>query len=362
MGIRLKFTLITSVLIIVVMSAVGYIMITKVYGSLENEIMRKGSALAGNFAANSREMLLTKDEMMLGVTIDQLANANPDGYAMVLDVNGRLIAHSDKKIRKNTAFNITPADKNALTANRQLMQETGDMYDITIPVIVKNTKIAVIRMGFPKSETMLTVRKVGKTIILLSVAALAGGIILSWFVVGVSLAPVEKLIHGARKVGEGDLNYRINVRSHDEIGRLAETFNEMTMKLKYTQEELKQKIEDMSALFELARKLNFTLDVYNIGTAIMGTVQSQMNAKFVVFYFVKEDDETKMLPLLSTDRENMPQVSFSPDERFITCLAADITVRSLEEMRESFKDDKGLEKLEKIGAHTCAPLMVKEKI
>ena len=56
------------------------------------------------------------------------------------------------------------------------------------------------------------------------------------FIIGSSTAkklstPLRKLIAGTKIVGSGNLNYRIDIRSKDEIGLLANSFNKMTQDL-----------------------------------------------------------------------------------------------------------------------------------
>jgi two-component system NtrC family sensor kinase len=52
------------------------------------------------------------------------------------------------------------------------------------------------------------------------------------------LRPVRELVEGTRQVALGDLNYRIPVRSADEVGELAASFNDMTDALGKAQGEL----------------------------------------------------------------------------------------------------------------------------
>ena len=40
--------------------------------------------------------------------------------------------------------------------------------------------------------------------------------------------PVKELIDGTHRVADGDLDYRLPVRSDDELGDLARSFNKMT--------------------------------------------------------------------------------------------------------------------------------------
>jgi len=56
-----------------------------------------------------------------------------------------------------------------------------------------------------------------------------------WIVVNI---PVRKLTLGTQEIIKGNLDYRISVRSNDEIGRLASSFNQMTDELKRAHDEL----------------------------------------------------------------------------------------------------------------------------
>jgi two-component system NtrC family sensor kinase len=58
-----------------------------------------------------------------------------------------------------------------------------------------------------------------------------------WIVVNI---PVRKLTLGTQEITKGNLNYRIAVKSRDEIGRLAESFNQMAEELMRARNELTQ--------------------------------------------------------------------------------------------------------------------------
>ena len=65
-----------------------------------------------------------------------------------------------------------------------------------------------------------------------TVAALVLGAILSVvFIWRAVYRPVQELIAGTHRVAGGDLNYRLPVRSNDELGDLASSFNKMTQEL-----------------------------------------------------------------------------------------------------------------------------------
>jgi two-component system NtrC family sensor kinase len=70
----------------------------------------------------------------------------------------------------------------------------------------------------------------------LAVALISGiSVVFIWLVVH---RPIRELIVGTRKVAQGDLSHRLPVRSQDELGALAASFNKMTVDLAAAHAEL----------------------------------------------------------------------------------------------------------------------------
>lgn len=95
--------------------------------------------------------------------------------------------------------------------------------DITLSLARVDEEIA--------ASTRRTLAFAAATIVLL--ALILAGIVRRGVV-----APVRELVEGTRRVAQGDLHYRIPVRSLDEVGALAESFNRMTEALGKAQAEL----------------------------------------------------------------------------------------------------------------------------
>lgn len=70
--------------------------------------------------------------------------------------------------------------------------------------------------------------------LLLVVGGLIGGIVFSFNISD----PVRQLLQATKRISSGDLTHQAQVRSRDEIGELAESFNQMTLDLKTYQEQL----------------------------------------------------------------------------------------------------------------------------
>jgi signal transduction histidine kinase len=66
-----------------------------------------------------------------------------------------------------------------------------------------------------------------RSLIMAGGAAGLAGILLVGMFTRQALAPVRGLTGAARRLGKGDLSYRVPENHHDEVGQLAKTFNEM---------------------------------------------------------------------------------------------------------------------------------------
>ena len=58
------------------------------------------------------------------------------------------------------------------------------------------------------------------------------------------VVPIRALAAGAARIGGGDLDHRIEVKSGDEVESLADSFNEMGGRLKESYATLEHKVED----------------------------------------------------------------------------------------------------------------------
>jgi len=79
-----------------------------------------------------------------------------------------------------------------------------------------------------------------RLIVLTLVVIAAVSVLIYWLTGRLVLHPVNKLIQATHRVAEGELNYSIPIDQKDEIGRLAQSFNDMTRKLQDAQRQLFQ--------------------------------------------------------------------------------------------------------------------------
>jgi len=69
------------------------------------------------------------------------------------------------------------------------------------------------------------------TMIMATILALVGGILIAIFIHFFVRRPVKQMISGTRKITAGELNMQLSIHSNNELGELAQSFNRMTASL-----------------------------------------------------------------------------------------------------------------------------------
>jgi two-component system, OmpR family, phosphate regulon sensor histidine kinase PhoR len=100
--------------------------------------------------------------------------------------------------------------------------------------------VQFIRVAISSREVDESVREIRLKTILAGLVVLVIGIIASRFLARQIAKPIVEIGEIIRKIQEGDLDQKLPVQSHDEIGRLSLLINNMTEKLKADIEQLKK--------------------------------------------------------------------------------------------------------------------------
>ncbi len=178
------------------------------------------------------------------------------GSAYVVDSNDQLIAHPDLQLVLAKRDLSNAPQVKAARAPRTGAAQDDEMY--TIAEGVQGGRTLTVHAPIPALGWLVFVeRPVEDTFAPLraatvrSIVVLALGLLLATLA-SVALArrmvaPVHRLQEGAARVGKGELDHRIDVRTGDELQALAEEFNHTTARLQDSQNTLEQKVEERTA-------------------------------------------------------------------------------------------------------------------
>lgn len=114
--------------------------------------------------------------------------------------------------------------------------------------------LGVLLVGSSRQNLMQMLDFIRSLALLVGGGVILLGLLLGWWVSARVTRPIEELAKGAREVAEGHWEARVAVRSRDEVGQLADAFNDMTRQLAEQREHLVQ-TERVAAWRELAKRL-----------------------------------------------------------------------------------------------------------
>ena len=119
-----------------------------------------------------------------------------------------------------------------------------------ISAMVRTTSLApglALQVAEPLTATDLEVTSVGATLATLSAIGVLAATLVGWAVATTGLAPVARLASVAEEVSlTGDPGRRVEVGRHDEVGRLAATFNAMLSALQRSLDAQRRLVSDAS--------------------------------------------------------------------------------------------------------------------
>ena len=161
------------------------------------------------------------DEMQIGKKAEIL----------VADNSGNVIYHTDRS--KTGNLSKDKAVSLALEGNSGSAR-FGSYLCAYLPLQGMVKGAVVVQQ--PASEALWGVAEMRSQSLLLLVISIAIAVVIGLFLSHSMLVPVKKLLVGTKIVGEGDLDYKIDIKTGDEIGELAKSFNNMTVELKKQRE------------------------------------------------------------------------------------------------------------------------------
>jgi len=197
------------------------------------------------------------------------------GYAYAVTRTGELIAHPDISLvlqRRNVAvleqvkaaFQPTPGKP---APNGIIADNIQGKSVLTSFALVPGVDWAVI-IERPVGEAYETLYASMIRTSTLFLIGLGMALVASLFLARRVVRPVRILREGVERIGTGDLGYRLDLKTGDEIEVLADEFNKMTTQLQESYANLEHKVEDRT------RELTESLEQQTATSEILGVITS----------------------------------------------------------------------------------------
>ncbi len=154
---------------------------------------------------------------------------------------------------KITCF-ISLVNETVALQEKQDLKAAKSFYEnnVELPLVETQKTVESLEKSI-KEKTIINIEEIRKAInngtviiIILTITSLTVIIFVRHFIWRTISKPIAKLKDAADKIGKGALETKIQINSHDEIGTLAKSLNNMIYKLKKTQTNLKEKAGEHS--------------------------------------------------------------------------------------------------------------------
>lgn len=127
----------------------------------------------------------------------------------------------------------------------------SDVLSAGIPIEVNGHDVGTLLEGRPMFASLPTagqdfLRQVNLALVVATLAATGVALVLGILLTRALTRPVQELTVATRAVAAGDLGWEVAVRSHDEIGELAESFNRMSRDLARSRDLRRQLTADVA--------------------------------------------------------------------------------------------------------------------
>lgn len=170
-----------------------------------------------------------------------IASLSPNDNCYIFTQKGQLVAEITAA---NDKFRSPDLEKIALDSalggklfTKEQKTEIGSMLVIASPVPALGWELVIFR---PTAEIYEPVTKTRNEVIIISSLSLIFVSIAAFLFSRRVVNPIGKLYEGARIIGRGDLEHRVEIKTGDEIEDLAEEFNRMVESLKKSQRALEE--------------------------------------------------------------------------------------------------------------------------
>ena len=256
-GIRVKVLLAILTLITIIIVSIGVYTMISQSNSLRQNILANAESDARTFGFWAARAIVFEDDIIVVDNLKLLAR-NPGyvfGRAVNLKRKTTIYGLFGEKYQENSEKydDYLKLDEEFWELAETLEQdetnitefsvagESEKYYAISYPVFrpfsgENPPRDGIVQLIISDALIRDSIRKNIQGLIIASILFWVFGGLGTYFLSSFIVKPLATLLLGAKKVGEGDLDYKVPVTSEDELGMLAKQFNSMTDELKTAQQ------------------------------------------------------------------------------------------------------------------------------
>lgn len=243
-----RFMISLTFILILLVGSILFVVEKREVRTIFNETRNRGILMAQNIANWSIESLKFWDQEGVKKNIEERVN-DELLYVVVYDRFNTLFVASDL-VQDNEDItccsqlptDVTPERVYWKRTSFRVNQRNIPIVELEIPVFAAGSpmKWGSVKIGLSLKDMEKAVRETRLVLILIGCGGFLLGMVGSTFLARRITGPLKKLVEGTVRIAKGDFSQTIDIHSQDEIGNLAQSFNQMSAELLRTRERVEE--------------------------------------------------------------------------------------------------------------------------
>jgi HD-GYP domain-containing protein (c-di-GMP phosphodiesterase class II) len=218
-----------------------------------NEVIKRAEGLSRSMASTAGYSLLSQDLLGLDNIVYKIKNSNKDIESIaIVNPAGEILVHSDIK---QISQKFHPAEGPAFQKNedgtviKEVSGKAGGSFEISSPVIFMDKDLGLVVLGINKSALVAAQQEAQRNILSVFAAILVLGVASSLLLSSLLTRPIQELSAGVTELKQGKRSRPLRIYSRDELGRLTESFNDMTALITAQRDKLSKYAQDLEEAY-----------------------------------------------------------------------------------------------------------------
>ncbi|HSF32955.1 MAG TPA: response regulator [Candidatus Tectomicrobia bacterium] len=382
--------------ILILFALVGAINLRQHKRLVEEQFMKRGQVVASNLAYSSQLGVFAEDKPLLASSIRGVVGDPDVAYVYIYGEDGKILAKGGRQVSELTELNeelaaeakahlvpdrepvsrsVTVAGKRFVEFFAPILSEEGKLPDeLLIGPLTKvpdqlqperQRQIGTIRLGLSLhtvvAHTLALLRLWGGlTVVFFGLSALAIYICSRRIT-----RTIKQLTEKAAEIAAGRRSGRVEIDSRDEIGRLANSFNEMAASLEQHEAALQRKVVETETLYEISQEITAQVALEPTLRLIVERARDLSRAEVSLLALRQGESETFAFEAYSgTESQTLLEARFHPGEGLSGQVVMTGTPMMVNDYLEEFRTSPFLDAVKKVGvrAIVAVPLKARGKV
>lgn len=211
--------------------------------STEAGLVDYASTTSKLFATTTKDAVLSYDLASLDSFVYEILTNKAIRYVRVINADNILLVEGGDKALLAKTF----------VADDSLASVNDKIFDVSANIIESDVVYGSVQIGLSTESVIAAIDDARQQAIVIAVTEMVLVALFS-FILGTYLTSQLKSLHfGARRIADGDLQHKVNVRGRDELAEVSHAFNKMTDSLHAAEQkraDYQRQLENLNAELE----------------------------------------------------------------------------------------------------------------